>query len=240
MGHGFLFLPTGRSGRGSKFRILYWCGIGLTIYRGQQESPSKITLPAYDPSCYLCPGNKRAAGDTNPAYPETFVFVNDYSAVKEDQPDYEQPPAESTDGTSPLLLMPFYANTRRQIPSPPPCSSDKRQMLRNLFQPIPQPNPRRPPRPINPPYNPHLDSSLCIPPTPHLTPLLPPTNSPRNHRPARPVHIHADLRKQRLSHGLLKPPPSRPSLDNHGDPRGALTRDPEHERIQTHPRHRTP
>ncbi len=64
--------------------------------RGQQEAASKTTLPEYDPSCYLCPGNKRAQGDSNPKYESTFVFVNDYSAVKEDQPAYE--PEEGADG----------------------------------------------------------------------------------------------------------------------------------------------
>ncbi|KAE9363356.1 galactose-1-phosphate uridylyltransferase [Stipitochalara longipes BDJ] len=59
-------------------------------WQGQQESPSKITLPEYDPSCYLCPGNKRAQGDVNPKYENTFVFVNDYSAVKESQAEYTQ------------------------------------------------------------------------------------------------------------------------------------------------------
>ena len=59
------------------------------IFRGAQETPSKTTLPAYDPACYLCPGNKRAQGDTNPKYKNTFVFVNDYSAVKEEQAHYE-------------------------------------------------------------------------------------------------------------------------------------------------------
>ena len=44
-------------------------------------------LPEYDPKCYLCPGNPRAGGEVNPKYNETFVFVNDYSAVKEDQED---------------------------------------------------------------------------------------------------------------------------------------------------------
>lgn len=56
--------------------------------RGQQEPPSEIELPAYDPECYLCPGNKRAQGETNPSYDKTFMFVNDYSAVKEEQADY--------------------------------------------------------------------------------------------------------------------------------------------------------
>lgn len=57
-------------------------------WQGQQETPFKSTLPEYEPSCYLCPGNARAAGDANPKYEGTFVFVNDYSAVKEEQPDY--------------------------------------------------------------------------------------------------------------------------------------------------------
>ncbi|KAJ5154787.1 Galactose-1-phosphate uridyl transferase class I [Penicillium coprophilum] len=58
-------------------------------WQGAQESPSKTTLPDYDPKCYLCPGNERAQGDTNPHYESTFVFVNDYSAVKEEQAAYE-------------------------------------------------------------------------------------------------------------------------------------------------------
>ncbi|KNG86971.1 galactose-1-phosphate uridylyltransferase, partial [Aspergillus nomiae NRRL 13137] len=57
-------------------------------WQGAQESPSKTTLPTYDPACYLCPGNKRAQGDANPKYEKTFVFVNDYSAVKEEQAPY--------------------------------------------------------------------------------------------------------------------------------------------------------
>ncbi|KAI9045820.1 UDP-glucose:hexose-1-phosphate uridylyltransferase [Aspergillus affinis] len=57
-------------------------------WQGAQESPSKTTLPTYDPACYLCPGNKRAQGDSNPKYEKTFVFVNDYSAVKEEQAPY--------------------------------------------------------------------------------------------------------------------------------------------------------
>lgn len=39
--------------------------------------------------CYLCPGNKRAQGEENPQYANTFVFVNDYSAVKESQAAYQ-------------------------------------------------------------------------------------------------------------------------------------------------------
>ncbi|CAN6665494.1 hypothetical protein TRVA0_037S00430 [Trichomonascus vanleenenianus] len=51
-------------------------------WQGQQESASGEKRPAYDPQCYLCPGNTRSQGQQNPQYPETFVFVNDFSAVK--------------------------------------------------------------------------------------------------------------------------------------------------------------
>lgn len=71
--------------------------------RGQQESPGIIDLPKYDPKCYLCPGNTRASGDTNPQYNDTFVFVNDYSAVKETQDEYTAPDEPGT--LSSMLLQ---------------------------------------------------------------------------------------------------------------------------------------
>ena len=39
---------------------------------------------AYDPECYLCPGNERAGGIRNPDYPSTFIFENDFAALKLD------------------------------------------------------------------------------------------------------------------------------------------------------------
>lgn len=42
----------------------------------------------------MCPGNKRAGGAQNPQYDSTFVFVNDYSAVKEAQEPYTPDPSE--------------------------------------------------------------------------------------------------------------------------------------------------
>ncbi|CRK13784.1 Galactose-1-phosphate uridylyltransferase like protein [Verticillium longisporum] len=71
-------------------------------WQGQKEEPSKNKLPEYDPACYLCPRNARAAGDTNPDYKKTLIFVNDYSAVKEEQAEYN-PPDASTDLASSLL-----------------------------------------------------------------------------------------------------------------------------------------
>ena len=43
-------------------------------------------VPAYDPDCYLCPGNTRAGGARNPDYQGTFVFTNDFPALRPDQP----------------------------------------------------------------------------------------------------------------------------------------------------------
>lgn len=48
---------------------------------GQIEKTPLENLPAYDPGCYLCPGNKRAEGNQNPAYMGTYVFDNDFSPL---------------------------------------------------------------------------------------------------------------------------------------------------------------
>ncbi|BES85671.1 galactose-1-phosphate uridylyltransferase [Pectobacterium araliae] len=56
-------------------------------WQGQQDEPDRATPPPYDPTCYLCAGNKRITGDINPHYQSTFVFTNDFSALMEDTPD---------------------------------------------------------------------------------------------------------------------------------------------------------
>ena len=53
---------------------------------GREELPAPADLPAYDPSCYLCPGNMRANGARNPAYDSTFVFTNDFAALRPETP----------------------------------------------------------------------------------------------------------------------------------------------------------
>jgi len=50
-------------------------------WQGQIEELPIDLLPAFDPECYLCPGNERAAGARNPSYQDTFVFENDFSAL---------------------------------------------------------------------------------------------------------------------------------------------------------------
>lgn len=58
-------------------------------WQGQVERAAAPALAAYDPTCYLCPGNGRAGGARNPAYESTFVFDNDFAALKPDTPRFE-------------------------------------------------------------------------------------------------------------------------------------------------------
>ena len=51
-------------------------------WQGQVERRPDERRPAHDPGCYLCPGNARAGGERNPAYTGTFVFDNDFAALR--------------------------------------------------------------------------------------------------------------------------------------------------------------
>jgi UDPglucose--hexose-1-phosphate uridylyltransferase len=53
-------------------------------WQGATEALPAATRPAYDPTCYLCPGNERAGGVRNPQYASTFVFQNDFAALQQD------------------------------------------------------------------------------------------------------------------------------------------------------------
>jgi UDPglucose--hexose-1-phosphate uridylyltransferase len=55
-------------------------------WQGQVEKLPPESRPAYDPGCYLCPGNERAGGNRNPHYESTFVFQNDFGALLPDTP----------------------------------------------------------------------------------------------------------------------------------------------------------
>ena len=43
--------------------------------------------PAYDPACYLCPGNQRISGHSNPPYHDVYIFDNDHPVVGWDAPE---------------------------------------------------------------------------------------------------------------------------------------------------------
>jgi UDPglucose--hexose-1-phosphate uridylyltransferase len=51
-------------------------------WKGQTEASAPENVPPYDPQCYMCPGNTRAGGEHNPQYSGTFVFENDYAALR--------------------------------------------------------------------------------------------------------------------------------------------------------------
>jgi UDPglucose--hexose-1-phosphate uridylyltransferase len=56
-------------------------------WQGQVETPAAARRPAHDPTCYLCPGNARVGGERNPDYAHTFVFENDFAALKPERVD---------------------------------------------------------------------------------------------------------------------------------------------------------
>jgi UDPglucose--hexose-1-phosphate uridylyltransferase len=58
-------------------------------WQGQTEEKAAVSALQYDPACYLCPGNMRAGGLQTPKYEQTFVFENDYAALKLDAPQFE-------------------------------------------------------------------------------------------------------------------------------------------------------
>ncbi|KQB37035.1 Galactose-1-phosphate uridylyltransferase [Flavobacterium daejeonense] len=53
-------------------------------WQGQKEAINTVALPEYDPECYLCAGNVRANGEVNPPYESSFVFENDFAALKQE------------------------------------------------------------------------------------------------------------------------------------------------------------
>jgi UDPglucose--hexose-1-phosphate uridylyltransferase len=55
-------------------------------WQGQEDVPDRSVQPSHDPDCFLCPGNARITGKTNPDFGGTFVFQNDFAALLPDAP----------------------------------------------------------------------------------------------------------------------------------------------------------
>ncbi len=53
-------------------------------WQGKQEDVQKEKIPIHDFQCYLCPESIRTNGEKNPLYTSTFVFQNDFPAMKSD------------------------------------------------------------------------------------------------------------------------------------------------------------
>jgi UDPglucose--hexose-1-phosphate uridylyltransferase len=56
-------------------------------WQGQVEAAESEATVAYDPACYMCPGNTRASGAKNPVYADVLAFDNDFPAVRPDTPE---------------------------------------------------------------------------------------------------------------------------------------------------------
>lgn len=62
--------------------VLVSTGRTARPWQGGVEPDTAGVRNPHDPSCYLCPGNVRAGGEVNPDYEATFVFVNDFPALR--------------------------------------------------------------------------------------------------------------------------------------------------------------
>lgn len=63
----------------------------VSPHRGQRPWQGQVDetappRPSWDEDCYLCPGNARAGGVSNPDYEDVFVFDNDFPALLDDVP----------------------------------------------------------------------------------------------------------------------------------------------------------
>ncbi len=67
--------------------VLVSAGRTRRPWLGAEEPEPPEERPVHDPECYLCPGNTRVTGDLNPDYASTFVFTNDFAALRPDTSD---------------------------------------------------------------------------------------------------------------------------------------------------------
>ena len=66
--------------------VLFTSHRGGRPWLGEKTLPREEVIPAYDPTCALCPGNPRLIG-RNPAYTGAYVFTNDLPCFSADSPE---------------------------------------------------------------------------------------------------------------------------------------------------------
>lgn len=64
--------------------VLVSAGRTKRTWLGAEEPEPQEERPEHDPDCFLCPRNLRVTGDVNPDYDGTFVFTNDFAALRPD------------------------------------------------------------------------------------------------------------------------------------------------------------
>ncbi|WP_448565305.1 UDP-glucose--hexose-1-phosphate uridylyltransferase [Thalassotalea ganghwensis] len=89
-------------------------------WQGQVEKVEENDKPSYDPECFLCAGNTRINGEINDNYQSTFVFDNDFAALKPETPEYssEDPlfKTQSEQGESRVICFsPDHSKTLPQL-----------------------------------------------------------------------------------------------------------------------------
>lgn len=89
--------------------VLVSAGRNSRPWLGRREPTPHEVRPTYDPDCYLCPRATRASGARNPDYQGTFVFTNDFAALRPDSPVTRQEEgllvAEGERGTSRVVCF---------------------------------------------------------------------------------------------------------------------------------------
>ena len=88
---------------------------------GQRVNTPLPDVPAYDATCYLCPGNPRIHGTHNPQYTDVFVFDNDHPCVGPHAPEPipPAPPYQSrrADGIARVICFsPVHNVTLAELP----------------------------------------------------------------------------------------------------------------------------
>lgn len=70
-------------------------------WQGRTDVASSLDEMPYDPHCPLCPGNERAGGAVNADYSSTYVFENDFAALR---PDSSTPTDDGLVGSDELFV----------------------------------------------------------------------------------------------------------------------------------------
>jgi UDPglucose--hexose-1-phosphate uridylyltransferase len=89
--------------------VLVSAGRDARPWKGRVEPAPAPAAPSYDPACQLCPRNLRAGGQRNPDYEATFVFTNDFPALRPETPHRREADglhvAEAESGTARVLCF---------------------------------------------------------------------------------------------------------------------------------------
>ena len=73
-------------------------------WQGDEIAEVSASNSAFDPDCYLCPGNTRATGASNPNYVGPWAFDNDFPALSDAEATPVQSESFSVSGGDPELF----------------------------------------------------------------------------------------------------------------------------------------